>query len=433
MTLWSHRRRSPVARYRLSGISGIVTLAVSLWLFLLLQADLKITVSPYVHWMATGLLLPVYLLTGLKLKRRVNLLALILLMGVPVGMFVNFVILPGILYDVLLSFKVLLIFAGFIVLYACADQPRLFIRSYVASLAVNLLLLGMGVAGFTLAAGLMTADGRWGTFLNYPGSLTKVGIVVIVYSLYGLLRVQGRRWWHAIVGVGALVVIVSDGSRTAALAVPFAIVFVGGILLNEAGLLRSRRARKAFVGLSLTVIAAIVAFVASGRVEGARVYQSILAVLQGGLSERGLGSADASRFQMLLDGWTAVQRHPFIGSGMGTTTSPTPIGPMTVHNTYLQLWGDAGLLAFVALVSLFLTGMIVAAIVTFQVAGRMRLNERPFVYSQAFVLFYFPFNALFHPFSTEWSEWVIFLSAYATTWYTLSHMRQLTLENRARE
>src|SRR5690606_28483898 len=84
-----------------------------------------------------------------------------------------------------------------------------------------------------------------------------------------------------------------------------------------------------------------------------RFERMIRLVMEEGLVE-GLAESDPVRPEMMRTAMEAVSRFPLLGGGMGTLGVETKFGWIQVHMAYLQMWADAGLLAFVGFVWLAL-------------------------------------------------------------------------------
>jgi O-antigen ligase len=129
-----------------------------------------------------------------------------------------------------------------------------------------------------------------------------------------------------------------------------------------------------------------------------------------------LGSADVVRYQMLQDVLEAVRAHPILGTGIETTVTETKVGPMGTHMTYLQVWADLGLAGFISYIWLVWGWVPRLPRVLRRVRALSNPVERAIYYNAVYVLLFFGAAGFFNPLSTEWSEWVLFVVAYALVW-----------------
>jgi O-antigen ligase len=210
-----------------------------------------------------------------------------------------------------------------------------------------------------------------------------------------------------------------DGARTAIL-----ILFVGGIYLVFVLAAETGHLKRALLittsGLILVATAAVMSGIVQGQPGSApegglgRVGQ-----LSGVLQEQGfdgLELADATRFQMLDDAVAAIRSHPVLGSGIITTTTESTVGPQAVHMTYLQVWADLGLLGLIAYVWLVWGWIPWVPAALRRISGMSDPVQRALHHNAIFLLLVYGVIGFFHPLSTEWSEWIIFIVAYAILW-----------------
>lgn len=388
-------------------VTGVLLLV---FVFGVLQADLKVAISSYVHWLLAIPLLLSILLVNLRMKWRVNVPFHFILLVLPTTMIFNFLVTNGRWYDVGQSAKVLVIFLSALIIYNLVGSSDFLRTALIASTIVNALLLIFAVLFALPTAEVMTSDGRWGNVLNYPGSLAKVGILTLGYSLYGLIAIQRDRLKYVCLTLLSAFIIFMDGSRTAFLGSLISLCFIGLIILIEyvrkssfASLGRLIR-----IGLMLAVLTALFYSFGGGIAE--RTIDFLKNVFSNDASD-GLQRSDSTRYVMLQAVFYAIAQHPIFGTGMGSTVAGV-VGAegMTIHLSYLQLWADAGLFPFLSFVAICLFGISIAVTAIYRAMSIENDRERAFIYGMAAVIVYFIFNGFFHPFSTEWSEWIIFIA-----------------------
>jgi hypothetical protein len=392
--------------------------AVWTWSLAILSADLKSSVFAYIHWAATIAFIA-FAFPELR-RRRLMLSTPAALLGL--GMIVAVLIAsaptyrnPDPLYGVVQAVKLAaLLFGGMSFFETWPECARVVHRAFIASACLNAALLVVGAPVSAAIASEMAA-GRWGTFLNWPGSLWRTGILVVVYALYRISAArEGRVRSLGLLAIGVGVMI-ADGARTGFLLLPFAIAYWGALVLFE-------RRRDLAPKLLVAVLAAGVLFVLvrmvtgyenSGRQPEESGVLSRVALLWTSLSDmgvEGLAAADPTRFAMIEEGINAIQRDPVFGGGIGTTRSATDEGQMVVHMTYIQVWADIGLLGFVCYLGIVLGWMRWLPRAFAAIAAMPSADDRAMHHNAIFLLFVFAFTGLMHPLSTEWSEWITFLA-----------------------
>lgn len=389
-------------------LSGYV---LFLAIFLFLQADLKVSISSYIHWFVAFITIAVLVILGTKITWKMNVPFQILLTLVPFGMLLNFLLARGSWYDVGQAVKILLIFSSVIVFYNFFNKYVFIKNALVVSLFVNVMFLLLAIIFNLPTAKIMTGDGRWGTIFNFPGSLAKVGILTLIYGLYGLLASKNGRLYYLLVFSCSLSIIILDGSRTALLGSALCIILMLAILIIEYyGKQKYKSLKRTSVFLIMVLLSGAI-FYNTGDRSSERTIQFVSNIFSGD-TQNGLKESDATRYSMLKTGMQAIAEHPYIGTGMGTTVAQISSGDLiTVHLSYLQLWGDAGILAFVFYVVLCLYGLYVAFLGVHNGKRIIDPDKRGFMYSMSIAIIYYIFSGFFHPFSTEWSEWIIFIMA----------------------
>jgi O-antigen ligase len=292
-------------------------------------------------------------------------------------------------------------------------------RGFIIAVAINFILLIGGYLGFGTAEEM--AANRWGTFLSWPGSLSRVAGSVWVYAAYLVVK---RRSPAALALLAASTFLVYvDGSRTVLLLLLLGALFVVVALAVEAGQLRRgllRAALVAAIGCGAVFLVINYSGVLSGDTtvedQGAIGRFRLLINTFEATGVENLGSADVVRYQMLQDVLDAIRAHPIFGTGIETTVTETKIGPMGTHMTYLQVWADLGLLGFLSYIWLVWGWLPWVPRVLRRVRGLPDPVERAVYYNALYVLLFYAVAGFFNPLSTEWSEWVLFIVAYALVW-----------------
>ncbi|GIW24933.1 O-antigen ligase [Meiothermus sp.] len=393
--------------------SKFVYTAVGLWAFILLAADIKVSIHPQIHWIATFLvfILALPLLVRLKysLVAPIKLFALLMSMFLVASVLLVSLTSENPFYGLIQSEKLSFILLGaFPLLLGNSRLAKLGISAIPVAVFSNFVLLVLGFATSSVFAQLMTGDSRWGTFFNYPGSLWRVGILVIVFAVYTLLH-KPRRTYFALLLAAALALIYFDGSRTGALLLFLALVFSAGIILFER--------RKRLLAGAIGVVTILLILGMLGFINNVELFKQILpqravltfeAIFMGNYEE-----ADHTRYEMLQVAQRQIRQNPLWGIGVGNTRVDTNEGSIVVHNAYLQVWADLGIMGLIAYVGLVLGWLIWFPSFFRHVRQRGDPIERGLYYNVVFMLFFYAFSGLFHPLSTEWSEWITFILPYA--------------------
>jgi O-antigen ligase len=382
------------------------------WAVAVLAADLKVNI-PRIHWALSALAVILILPYLLRVRWKARFPA-----RVPAWLFIVAVCVPVLygasaLYSLAEAGKFAAILLGGISIFvALTNLAHYAFRGFIIAMWLNAFLLLGGLLGFGSANIMMT--GRWGTILNYPGELWRVGITVWVFAAYLLIKRRSVASLGLWVASTALVYL--DGTRTGIL-----LLFVGALYLLFVLAVEAGRLKRALTisATGLGILAGVVAYsgILSGQVGGGAVGRfSELAVSVEAEGFKGLDAADAIRFQMLQDVLEAIRAHPVLGTGFETTMTESIIGPMSIHMTYLQLWADLGLLGFVAYVWLMWGWLIWVPRVLRRVRAFSDPARRAIYYNAMFLLVVYGSIGFFHPVSTEWSDWILFIVPYALVW-----------------
>lgn len=282
--------------------------------------------------------------------------------------------------------------------------------------AANAAFVFAGLLGVSGALSLM-AVGRYGTFLNTPGSLWRVGILVLLPSSLNLLL--GRSfWWPLALFASSVALLIFDGSRTAGISMVMAIGFILYFTVREISSTRGIASRKVQlrVAILITVLGGAVVWkpIESSLFTnvgfGDRIGDLFSAAANNGVE--GIGEADEGRAAMLKTSIDTILDHPFVGPGMGTTSIETGSGPEVIHDAYLQVWGDVGIIGFISY--LFLTvGAPIGPWARPKAIPYANIGVRIDFFNGVYILSCWVLSSLFHPLSTELTEWIMFIVGLA--------------------
>jgi O-antigen ligase len=281
------------------------------------------------------------------------------------------------------------------------------------AVALNAALVLAGLLGVRGAFSLM-AVGRYGTFLNGPGSMWRVGILVLLPSALNLLLGQSLLW-PLVLFLSSIALMIFDGSRTAGismfLATGFIVYFMSReVMISKKGLSRKLLSRVAIVVIILIggVIWRPVASSYTTNIGFGRRLSALFSTASSGEGIEGIAVADENRMNMLKTAFNAILDHPLLGTGMGTTTIETDVGPMVVHLAYLQIWADVGILGFIAY-AVLLFGALLGPWVRTSAVVTADVGDRIVIYNGTYLLLCWAISSLLHPISTEIAEWVMFI------------------------
>lgn len=391
-------------------------LSILLFIFLTFSADLKVTVFPYIHWIAWALLLFPYMMIdffkkGIKVSPFLGIAVLTLLLGILTSSINS----PDYEFYVQMT-KLLLIF---LTMYYFLNYETLSLESmfflFNVLVIVNFLLLMMGLIGHP-TAWMLTTDGRWGTILNYPGSFVKVGSLAFFLNIMMVVFTKKtKKIIYIVMIILSLFIVFMDGSRTGILLIMLTLILVPFFYIIN----NFRDKVKVIIVPVLVVILFTVAILINIKLfVGTRIGESILSILNSESLSVGLEAIDPARYTMLIAALEKIIENPLVGTGAFTTVAIYADGSsMVVHNTYLQAWGDFGILGALGLALIYCGWIYLLpnALKKIQIINN-GITKAIFC-SSILMLLYYVLNGLFHPYSTELSEWMTFIvpmTAYLT-------------------
>lgn len=385
---------------------------IYLWVLIIVSADLKVTVWAHIHWLVSiVLLLPVLIWNLMRKDMKFPTIQLL-----PSTLFIMMVMFSGLFsrdaaYQVIQAAKLALIIIITLALFLWKQDYSLQgMKAFIVAAYLNFGLLMLGTTVSDVFAGKKTSV-RWGTFLNYPGSLAKIGMILLVYSLY-ILFVR-RQLKMLVLFAFSMTIMLYDGSRTALLIGFIALLFVMAIIIVE-----NKKVLKAIITLLLCIPLMFVLFKVVNlgslgldhMIGDTRLGKTITNIQMYGMS-KGLEESDNSRMVMNNVGLEAIRRNPFIGNGLGSIIIDDSVA--SLHNTYVQIWANLGIFGLLAYLSIVLNWIFQLRSKFIVVKSGTDVELRAIQYNAIFILFYFGLNGFFHPLSTEFSEWIIFIVAYS--------------------
>lgn len=393
----------------------------------LTSSELHLVTYRYLHWVAAGLaailLIPYGCRESLLSARtteepRAGRLRKIVPVCIPAMLFLAAICIPAIYgADPVPTLAGLVKLAAILLigLPVLAARARLVLSAFhglICAIWINVvLLLGGMLVGGPLTG--MMAPGRWGTILSYPGALWRLAISAWMFAAYLTIRRFSVK--HLGLLLASTLLVYLDGARTSMMMLGLGVAYLLVILGME-----TRRLWMAVIACQVVVVALVASSTMLGSTqlpqEGplARLSGTVGSVATLGMD--GLGEADTSRAAMLQDAIRAIQEHPVWGTGIVSTKTETPTGPMVVHITYLQVWADLGLIGLVAYLWLVWGWLPWLPLSLRRIRALSDDSERALYYNAIFLLFVFGLAGFFHPLSTEWAQWIPFLVPYALIW-----------------
>ncbi|MFI8336814.1 hypothetical protein ACIF2S_12625 [Pseudomonas taetrolens] len=295
--------------------------------------------------------------------------------------------------------KICCVAAIFVCIYIHAQhlEGRQFYAISVTVLCVGLLFFLMSkyaVPAFYVVLG----DGRQGSLFAFPGVLWKTCAFFIGFVIVGMLF-DGRAKKIAVTAfIIGFYLLIADSSRTGFIIFAL-VVFLMGLL----GLYTRPK----------TVVGAFIVCVCAG-ILGLLLYSGGFTSMNpddAPLVLDRLAAGDPVRMQMLVDGVAHSLECLPLGCGFGTTVSDVEGGVMVVHNAYLSSVGDLGLGGLMGLAILMFSPVLFFFTRLYKYSALKYKPARDLAYAVAafggvagYILL-----LMLHPFSTELSEWGIWI------------------------
>lgn len=241
-------------------------------------------------------------------------------------------------------------------------------------------------------------DGRQGSQFAYPGVLWKTPAFFIGFVIAGLVFGAGSRILSLVALIGGLFLLKADSSRTGFLILAMVVLLF--VLL--CAYLKPKTALVCSLVMCLGGIGLLMLY------SGGYVF---ISHAEEPLVLNRLAAGDPTRTQMLADGVMHAQQCFPLGCGFGTATSLVDGENMVVHNAYLSSLGDLGILGFIGMVVLmfspimfFLGRLISLKSLSIKSPENLAYSIAAFggVLGYALIM-------MLHPFSTELSEWGIWI------------------------
>jgi len=285
------------------------------------------------------ILMVILLLSSLALSKQPLKITLnvFLLSGMAVIMLLSLIFLAGSFHSALLEWLRYLLWPLLLLFCLNHDAKQMETGIYMACLAVALIGLLAYAGMVSLPYAIVAESGRLQSTIQYANTTALLMIVGIIYAVHSWL--EGRRWQHLLMAALFTVTLLLTGSRSSFLILAFlALLFIFMQLKKKQRLI-------AAAGIVLLIIAVFASNLRIGMIylssptlmERLITYQDALHILKNSLIA-GIG----------IGNWNWQQ---YIHQS-------APYSVRYIHNYYLQVWLDGGLLALVLFLTVLVSGLV---------------------------------------------------------------------------
>lgn len=285
--------------------------------------------------------------------------------------------------------KFIAIYVLFLVIYSCSDLLQLNDLYKIASISIVVSLVVFILAKFFFVdLYVQLGDGRQGSEFAYPGVMWKVCAFFAPYIIATLLSANMKKALFAtVILIASVYILLADSSRTGFLW--FAIVifsfFVLRILIFPIRTLL----------IAMVCLIAGICLLLSSNLDLTN-HDSLLVLNR-------LFEGDPVRSAMIQDGISNIQKCFPFGCGFGSSFSVVEGENIVIHNVYLGILGDVGVVGESALLFLMLMPFVFFFL---SLAESSNINNNiSFKFAAVLGVLCYVFIMLFHPLSTEMSEW----------------------------
>lgn len=267
------------------------------------------------------------------------------------------------------------------------------------NIIINFLLIILGKLGFD-SFSQMTGLHRGSTILNYAGSLYKVALLSLPYLIWDIHKYNKRRVINMLILIISMYIILFDGSRTGIIGIAIIVILyifielVSVIEKNSIAINSLMKGITAVLLIGTVIIKNIEKIVnTNGFLRGLEFIKLVLKFDMAELLKKG----DQIRGDMILEALKNIQDNYLIfGNGFGNTTTKGVV----IHNAYLQVFADLGIVAAICLILIILYPIII---------GVWHVKADKKLVPSIISLVIFAFMLLLHPFSVQVSDWAIYL------------------------
>jgi O-antigen ligase len=313
-------------------------------------------------------------------------------------------------YTCFVLLKLILIFSTYCIINNNIDEYwRILFWVLVISAIVNVIGLFIIYPVILKAPHTLFHQPRHDSVINVFGILERGGSLLYPFALSGLLFFK-RPLLSLLCLVMSLFIIIADGSRTALI-----YIFLVSLLIIAYALYYApnKKHRLLLIALSITGIVTVTIFAYQQLHQHSeiRLFQSIQDIASGKIK-----SVDPARDKMFQYAVNKVLHSPLLGTGIGTTrVNVGSLGTMPVHNAYLEIWGDAGIVGLVGLMIMLLSWLYYLP----KVLAKLRnasTNRKINLIGSIAIFVYCIVDSMFNPFTDEWYIWFFYVMASCYYW-----------------
>ncbi len=249
-------------------------------------------------------------------------------------------------------------------------------------------------------------DGRIGTQISFPGVMWKAGafIVPVICAIFFLGKISKVKVYLSI--ALSINIVLIDGSRTGFLYLLIQAPIWLKIFYYSNSSLSVKYIKNIFVSTIFVMLSYFIFM---------NVSYEDLVVLQR------LMDSDSSRLEMLATSVDIINQCAIFGCGFGSSAIDAGSYRMVIHNAYLSTFGDFGVFSFISIIIVLTAPIFFALQLVFKCKGK---NERFAAISVTLAVTGFPILMLFHPLSSEFSEWGIYLMPLIALFSVSNVLRQ---------
>jgi hypothetical protein len=362
---------------------------------LVVLGDLRNVISPLGYWVLWGMVFIIGIFSGVIGRTNFD----VTFFGVTCGfvILVFALLIAGLvnadMYTAYQGLKFVMIYAILVVIYSNSQFLRMQQFYQIAALST---IFGFSV--FLLCKYVFTdyyivlGDGRQGSLFAYPGVLWKTNAFFAAFIVARVLSSPLRKLIPATcILLASVYLLLADSSRTGFLW--FSGIIAMFVVLSS---LVDTTKFLSVLSIALMVTGVLVSFnldLIYGLFDGG----SILVINR-------LFEGDPIRSKMISDGIVNAEACLPLGCGFQSSTSLVSGIPMVVHNVYLGILGDFGVLGEVGLLIMVMSPVVIFAMREW-IGGATRGPLVHYKLAACLGTSCYCFILLFHPLSSEMSEW----------------------------
>lgn len=387
---------------------------LSLVVLFIFNSDLRMVIGATAYWvLIVGTSLGVSLTSDIKIniKRSIFTVNITMLFFILSGLFSSLINVDSeSAYQIM---KILICFMIISILILSTERYKISVLANILFLCLFVMFISAVSTYFITNWAVVLGDGRMGTQISYPGVMWKSGafILPIILSFYFLGGISRTRTYLAIILAFSLVLI--DGSRTGFLYMAFQVPWLVYFIMDNKNSGFWGVCKKGTLFFMLVTVGFL--FIFSFNLNDLVVIQR-------------LSEIDESRIRMLSEALEVIDKCILFGCGFGSSSIETSGYKMVIHNAYLSTLGDYGLFTLLALISIVLLPFVLSIVSreSFYINSEKKAASCLLISTAGF-----PMLMMFHPLSSEFSEWGIFFIPIMALFSTLNHLENKNKNEKA--